>query len=59
MLEEVFVEEGMVKKEIKVWEYGCWTSYTFKKESKETICNCFKWSRKGSRWTEHGEIYTM
>jgi hypothetical protein len=26
MLEEVFVEDGMVKEEIKVREYGWWTS---------------------------------
>jgi hypothetical protein len=59
MLEEVFVEEGIVKEEIKVREYGWQTSYTFKKENKETTCNCFKWCRKGSRWREHGEIYAI
>jgi hypothetical protein len=48
-LEEVFVEEGMVKEEIKVREYGWWISYTFNKENKETTCNGFKWGRKGSR----------
>jgi hypothetical protein len=58
MLEEVFVEEGMVK-EIKVREYGWWTSYTFKKENKETSCNCFKWGRKGFNWQKHGEICAM
>jgi hypothetical protein len=31
MLEEVFVEDGMVKEEIKVREYGWWTSYTYMK----------------------------
>jgi hypothetical protein len=39
-------------KEIKVKEYGCWTSYTYTKQNDETSCNCLKWSAeriKGER----------
>jgi hypothetical protein len=59
MFKDVFLEEEILKEEIKVREYGWWTLYTFKKENKETTCNCFQWGRKGSRWREHGEICAM
>jgi hypothetical protein len=44
-----------VKKEIKVREYGGWTSYIYMKQNKETSCNCFKWDGeqvKGKRQWE-------
>jgi hypothetical protein len=31
-------------KEMKVREYGQWSSYTYTKQNKETSCISFKWS---------------
>jgi hypothetical protein len=36
-------------KEMKVREFGGWTSYTYMKQNKETSCNCFKYS---GEWVE-------
>jgi hypothetical protein len=33
--------------EMKVWEYGWWTSYTYAKQNDEPSCNCFKWGGVG------------
>jgi hypothetical protein len=43
----VFVVGGGWTKEIKVREYGWWTSYTYMRKNNETSCNCFMWSVDG------------
>jgi hypothetical protein len=40
--------------EMKVREYGWWSSYTYKKQNNETFCNCFKWGREGPRGRHKG-----
>jgi hypothetical protein len=47
---------GQWTKEIKVREYGWWTSYTYMRQNKEISCICLKLSGGGQRRETVGMI---